>query len=104
MASSYSRSVVPPTPSAPPALVPATSGDYFQAFVNAKANKNVSQDEKEAGLQNIWKNATPEMRQRIENEFPGTEEQYGATRRRRSSRKTKKTKRNLKKKTHKRRH
>jgi len=77
--------------------------DAFQAFVNVKSGvTGASEESKQETLSKIWKSASSDTRKKIEDAYPGSQEQYGAGRRR-SSRKTKKTRRGGKK-SHKRRH
>lgn len=69
-------------------------------FIEVYRSRNLSEDEKKIKLKNIWENSSAAQRRSIESKYPGSEELYGAGRRRR---KTKKSKR-AHKKTHKRRH
>ena len=87
----------------PVPLAPGTAEDAYEAFLNVAQRVGISEEEKSKLLTSIWKNADADSRKKIEDAYPGSQEQYGARRRRRSSRKTKKSRRSHKK-THKRRH
>ena len=69
----------------------------FDGFVNVQSRTDLPAAEKEEALKNIWRNASQEVRAKIEDAYPGSMEQYGAARRRRRGGKTKKSKKTSKK-------
>jgi hypothetical protein len=73
----------------------------YDAFVSV-ASADLPVSEKENALKNIWRNASREDRSRIENDYPGSVEQYGA-RRRRTQKKRRTTKKTRSQKTRSRR-
>lgn len=73
----------------------------FGKFKSVYQNQTMDETDKNKLLEEIWKNSSSSERKRIEQMYPGSQEQYGSSRRRR---KTKKRSKRSHKKTHKRRY
>jgi hypothetical protein len=83
--------ILAPKTTAVPLPTGKPAQNAYDAFVSVSA-ADLPASDKENALKNIWRNASREDRSRIENDYPGAVEQYGARRRRRTQKKRRSTK------------